>query len=117
MSTFSVTVFKSPILSTFHILSELARSVNFKMFIAGFSAITKLNDALQWHIYFAVPKQKVSHARKRKRMATKWLKPSYNIIRCSACGTAKFMHTMCWTCFKRFKIESRLSLSAIKSVK
>lgn len=60
-------------------------------------------------ILFAAPKQKVTHARKRKRMATQYLRPLMNIEGCKICGSIKLMNTLCWTCYKRYRAEKKIA--------
>jgi large subunit ribosomal protein L32 len=59
-------------------------------------------------LLFAVPKKRVTHSRKRKRMATKWPRNVWDIEQCPGCGSMKKMHNLCWKCYIRFKIEVKL---------
>ncbi|KAI5467039.1 hypothetical protein BGZ63DRAFT_370219 [Mariannaea sp. PMI_226] len=52
----------------------------------------------------AVPKNKVSHSRKRHRqMAGKALKDVNNLCRCPGCGELKRTHRLCQTCLEEMK--------------
>jgi large subunit ribosomal protein L32 len=73
--------------------------------------VQEFATSLQDSFLLAVPKQKVTHARKRERMATKWPQNIQNIVRCHTCGSPKFMHHICWMCFKRFKLHVKTKLS------
>jgi large subunit ribosomal protein L32 len=46
-------------------------------------------------LWFAVPKSKVSHSKKRMKLSNKGLKNKMNIMKCQACGSAKLMHHLC----------------------
>ena len=54
-------------------------------------------------LLFAVPKQKVTHSRKRMRMATKQLRNLQNITKCPKCGQPKLLHNLCWKCYGDYK--------------
>lgn len=54
-------------------------------------------------LLFAVPKQKVTHSRKRMRMATKQLRNLQNITNCPKCGQSKLLHNLCWKCYGNYK--------------
>jgi ribosomal protein L32 len=56
-------------------------------------------------VLFAVPKQKVSHGRKRRRFTLKWLQNRRDIEQCDGCGAMKISNTLCWSCYNRFKRE------------
>jgi large subunit ribosomal protein L32 len=71
------------------------------------TAICSQTSYLADSLLLAVPKQKVTHARKRERMTSKWLKNVQNIVRCPQCGNAKAMHTICWACYKRLKFHMK----------
>jgi len=43
----------------------------------------------------AVPKKKVPHGRKRRRMTGKYLTPARNVVACETCGRWKRMHSYC----------------------
>lgn len=58
-------------------------------------AITDTMDWLWDGILRAVPKKKVPHGRKRRRMTGKYLKPALHIIECKTCGRWKRAHTYC----------------------
>lgn len=60
-------------------------------------------------ILFAAPKKKVTHSRKRMRMATQYLRPMLNIEGCKICGSVKLMNTLCWTCYKRFRADKKMA--------
>lgn len=54
----------------------------------------------------AVPKKKLSRARRRKKLyapGNKQVHPINNIVRCSACGSVKRSHFMCMNCFAEIK--------------
>lgn len=55
------------------------------------------------NLLFAVPKQKVTHSRKRMRMATKQLRNLQNITKCPKCGQTKLLHNLCWKCYGDYK--------------
>lgn len=54
-------------------------------------------DGLLW---MAAPKKRVSHSRKRMRMAHKYLKPIRHYSTCTTCGNFKLMHVLCGHCLK-----------------
>lgn len=54
-------------------------------------------DGLVW---MAAPKKRVSHSRKRMRMAHKYLKPIRHYSTCATCGNFKLMHVLCAHCLK-----------------
>lgn len=61
----------------------------------------------------AVPKKKMSRARRRKKLyasGNKQVHPINNIVRCSACGSVKRSHFMCMNCFA----EIRTFLKSLK---
>ncbi|KAJ2162687.1 hypothetical protein GGF46_000412 [Coemansia sp. RSA 552] len=47
----------------------------------------------------AVPKQRTSHAKKRKRMATKGLKNRQDLTPCRGCGRPKLAAHICRNCY------------------
>ncbi|KAK0389809.1 hypothetical protein NLU13_3382 [Sarocladium strictum] len=52
----------------------------------------------------AVPKNKVSHSRKRHRqMAGKALKDVNHLVKCPGCGAPKRMHRLCSHCLEEMK--------------
>lgn len=54
----------------------------------------------------AVPKKKMSKARRRKKLyasGNKQVHPINNIVRCSACGSVKRSHFMCMNCFAEIR--------------
>ncbi|CAM1504015.1 Fc.00g016060.m01.CDS01 [Cosmosporella sp. VM-42] len=52
----------------------------------------------------AVPKNKVSHSKKRSRqMAGKALKDVNHLCRCPGCGEIKRTHRLCQTCLEQMK--------------
>lgn len=53
-------------------------------------------------LWFAVPKKKVSHGRKRRRAANKGLKNLRNIVQCQTCSRPKLLHHLCPHCYKRY---------------
>lgn len=92
MSISCVKYFSSPILNSFF---EHCFKVRVLPFIFEVSLL------------FAVPKQKVTHSRKRMRMATKQLRNIQNITKCSKCGEPKLLHNLCWKCYGEFKKISK----------
>ncbi len=46
----------------------------------------------------AVPKRKLSHARKNKRRSNVWKLDVPNFSRCTQCGGLKVPHRVCGTC-------------------
>ncbi len=62
---------------------------------------------IEFYLLLAVPKQKVTHSRKRKRMATKQLKNLQNITKCPACNGPKLAHSLCWPCFSKEQKERK----------
>lgn len=60
---------------------------------------------LESALSFAVPKKKVSHGRKRRRYATKYLRPLENITICKTCQQPKLLHHICDTCLARYRIH------------
>ncbi len=48
---------------------------------------------------FAVPKRRVTRAKKRIRKTHKYIKKKTNITTCPKCGNAKLMHHLCPFCF------------------
>lgn len=67
-------------------------------------------DQLAEMLLRAVPKKKVTHARKRIRSLTKGLKNLTNIIRCPICSGPKLTHTLCWNCMRGFHKDAMLDL-------
>lgn len=63
-----------------------------RMYGAGIEA-----ESLLW---FAVPKRRTSHSKKRLRMTHKWLKPVHHYTFCNHCGNPKLLHVLCGNCFK-----------------
>lgn len=63
---------------------------------------------IDFSLLLAVPKQKVTHSRKRMRMATKQLRNLQNITKCTACGSPKLMHSLCWTCYGKMKKTEKM---------
>jgi large subunit ribosomal protein L32 len=53
------------------------------------SFIDELIGSVMW---FAVPKRKTSHSKKRMRSASKGLKNLKNIAQCGVCGIQKLRH-------------------------
>ncbi|KAJ2740895.1 hypothetical protein GGI20_005552 [Coemansia sp. BCRC 34301] len=62
-----------------------------------------LGDILSEMILRAVPKQRTSHSKKRKRMATKGLKNRYDLVPCSGCGRPKLTAHICLNCYHDIK--------------
>lgn len=46
----------------------------------------------------AVPKRKVSKARKNKRRSSVWKLPALNLVKCSNCKSFKLPHIVCKNC-------------------
>ena len=46
----------------------------------------------------AVPKGKISKARRDKRKAQSWKIPMPNLVKCSKCGELALMHRVCKSC-------------------
>ncbi len=51
-------------------------------------------------VWFATPKRRTSHSKKRLRMTHKWLKPIRHYTFCNHCGNPKLLHVLCGNCFK-----------------
>ncbi|ORX68548.1 hypothetical protein DL89DRAFT_209552, partial [Linderina pennispora] len=51
----------------------------------------------------AVPKQRTSHSKKRKRMATKGLKNRKDLVPCRGCGRPKAVAQICLNCYHDIK--------------
>ncbi|KAJ2702527.1 hypothetical protein H4218_000826 [Coemansia sp. IMI 209128] len=62
-----------------------------------------LGDMLSEMILRAVPKQRTSHSKKRKRMATKGLKSRHDLVPCSGCGRPKLTAHICLNCYHDIK--------------
>ncbi|KAJ1900751.1 hypothetical protein LPJ66_001263 [Kickxella alabastrina] len=62
-----------------------------------------LGDLLGEMILRAVPKQRTSHSKKRKRMAGKGLKNRYDLVPCSGCGRPKLAAHICLSCYHDIK--------------
>ncbi|KAJ2834148.1 hypothetical protein FBU31_001811 [Coemansia sp. 'formosensis'] len=62
-----------------------------------------LGDILNEMILRAVPKQRTSHSKKRKRMATKGLKNRHDLVPCSGCGRPKLTAHICLNCYHDIK--------------
>ncbi|GAB0492883.1 hypothetical protein MMPV_004153 [Pyropia vietnamensis] len=77
--------------------AALPRSPPPALSLAGIlaGAITDVADWLWDGLLRAVPKKKVPHGRKRRRMTGKYLKPARHIIECKTCGRWKRAHTYC----------------------
>lgn len=73
----------------------------------GFFYNNLIPVSLEASILFAVPKQKVTHSRKRMRMATKQLRNLQNVTKCPKCGEPKLLHNLCWKCYGDFKLLSK----------
>ncbi|KAJ2712375.1 hypothetical protein H4R19_002789 [Coemansia spiralis] len=58
-----------------------------------------LSGLLGEMILRAVPKQRTSHAKKRKRMATKGLKNRQDLTPCLGCGQPKPIAHICHNCY------------------
>lgn len=63
-------------------------------------------------ILFAVPKKRTTHGKKRRRAATKHLRPMQNITSCSACGQPKLLHHVCAVCFQRYRLLVKKAMEA-----
>ena len=46
----------------------------------------------------AVPKRKVSKARRDKRRSSVWKLPKTELVKCDHCGELKLPHRMCGSC-------------------
>ncbi|KAJ2364209.1 hypothetical protein H4S02_004540 [Coemansia sp. RSA 2611] len=55
----------------------------------------------------AVPKQRTSHSKKRKRMATKGLKNRQDISPCRGCGRPKLTAHVCLHCYSDIRKKLR----------
>ncbi|KAJ2235231.1 hypothetical protein IWW45_002762 [Coemansia sp. RSA 485] len=62
-----------------------------------------LGDILGEMILRAVPKQRTSHSKKRKRMAGKGLKNRQDLVPCSGCGRPKLLAHICLNCYHDIK--------------
>ncbi|KAJ2884130.1 hypothetical protein IWW38_005461 [Coemansia aciculifera] len=62
-----------------------------------------LGDMLREMILRAVPKQRTSHSKKRKRMATKGLKNRHDLVPCAGCGRPKLTAHICLNCYHDIK--------------
>ncbi|KAJ2507466.1 hypothetical protein IWW47_001095 [Coemansia sp. RSA 2052] len=62
-----------------------------------------LGEMLGEMILRAVPKQRTSHSKKRKRMATKGLKNRHDLVPCSGCGRPKLTAHICLNCYHDIK--------------
>ncbi|KAJ3527899.1 hypothetical protein NM208_g10479 [Fusarium decemcellulare] len=72
--------------------------------IPGVSLNLPTIDDIWESVLRAVPKNKVSHSRKRHRqMAGKALKDVNNLCRCPGCGEIKRTHRLCQTCLEEMK--------------
>ncbi|KAF5018032.1 hypothetical protein F66182_10006 [Fusarium sp. NRRL 66182] len=72
--------------------------------IPGISLNLPTIDDIWESVLRAVPKNKVSHSRKRHRqMAGKALKDVNNLCRCPGCGEPKRTHRLCQTCLEEMK--------------
>ncbi|KAF4452498.1 gtp-binding protein beta subunit-like protein [Fusarium austroafricanum] len=93
----------------------LLSSVSFRQFtqkllpslsiaIPGVSLNLPTIDDIWESVLRAVPKNKVSHSRKRHRqMAGKALKDVNNLCKCPGCGQPKRTHRLCQTCLEEMK--------------
>lgn len=62
-----------------------------------------LGSLLGEMILRAVPKQRTSHSKKRKRMATKGLKNRKDLVPCRGCGRPKAVAHICLSCYSDIK--------------
>ncbi|KAJ1950629.1 hypothetical protein FBU59_000587 [Linderina macrospora] len=62
-----------------------------------------LGELLGEMILRAVPKQRTSHSKKRKRMATKGLKDRKDLVPCRGCGRPKLAAQICLNCYHDIK--------------
>ncbi|KAM0426937.1 hypothetical protein ACHAPT_007835 [Fusarium lateritium] len=109
MAAVSATLF--PRLSSPTLLSRVSfRQFTQKLFpslsiaIPGVSLNLPTIDDIWESVLRAVPKNKVSHSKKRSRqMAGKALKDVNNLCRCPGCGEIKRTHRLCQTCLEEMK--------------
>ncbi|KAF4962024.1 hypothetical protein FSARC_9857 [Fusarium sarcochroum] len=100
-----------PQLSTPRLLSAVSfRQFTQKLFpslsiaVPGVSLNLPTIDDIWESVLRAVPKNKVSHSKKRSRqMAGKALKDVNNLCRCPGCGEPKRTHRLCHTCLEEMK--------------
>ncbi|KAJ2720141.1 hypothetical protein GGI07_004785 [Coemansia sp. Benny D115] len=62
-----------------------------------------LGDLLGEMVLRAVPKQRTSHSKKRKRMAGKGLKNRQDLVPCPGCGHPKLAAHICKSCYSDIK--------------
>ncbi|KAJ1723352.1 hypothetical protein LPJ53_002300 [Coemansia erecta] len=62
-----------------------------------------IGDILSEMILRAVPKQRTSHSKKRKRMAGKGLKNRQDLVPCTGCGRPKMLAHICMNCYHDIK--------------
>ncbi|KAJ1643824.1 hypothetical protein LPJ64_004448 [Coemansia asiatica] len=62
-----------------------------------------LGDIIRDAVLRAVPKQRTSHSKKRKRMAGKGLKNRQDLVPCSGCGRPKLLAHICLNCYHDIK--------------
>lgn len=67
------------------------------------SAPTFLESLFAHVVFFATPKKKVTHSKKRLRLAHSGLVIKRNIVTCPVCASEKLMHTICWNCFRNIR--------------
>eukprot|EP01137_Pigoraptor_chileana_P025787 Opistho-2@95802 len=58
-------------------------------------------------LYLQAPKKRTSHARSRKRMTGKYMKPKH-VLTCHVCGGDKLPHRLCAACYNKTKDEALL---------
>ncbi|KAJ2658291.1 hypothetical protein IW148_004761 [Coemansia sp. RSA 1199] len=80
-------------------LNAAARFVQTPMTLAIGVNLGLLGGLLGEMILRAVPKQRTSHAKKRKRMATKGLKNRQDLTPCLGCGRPKLSAHICRNCY------------------
>ncbi|KAJ2355059.1 hypothetical protein IWW50_005888, partial [Coemansia erecta] len=80
-------------------LSAAARLVQTPVTAAIGVNLGLLGGLLGEMILRAVPKQRTSHAKKRKRMATKGLKSRQDLSPCLGCGRPKLAAHICYYCY------------------
>ncbi|KAJ2454021.1 hypothetical protein EV183_001861 [Coemansia sp. RSA 2336] len=91
--------------------AALARSAVYPRLTTAFAAVNRLAQTpiatalginlglLGEMILRAVPKQRTSHSKKRKRMATKGLKDRQDLTPCRGCGRPKLISHICFYCY------------------
>jgi len=68
-------------------------------------------------VSFAVPKSQISHARKRRKLAFRFMTPVVHIQTCSNCGAIKFWRNVCKCGWLNGKPISNLAIKKDKMKK